>query len=116
MLRGVTIDFFGVSAKFWGLVVMGGSMMILIFLPWLDRSPVKSLRYKGMASKTMLGLFAFSTVALGVLGVKPADWAPYWVTPVLTITYFSYFLFMPIYTSLEATKTVPERVTMGAGH
>ena len=110
MLRAVTIDFLGMSAKFWGLVVMGGAIVIVFFLPWLDKSPVKSLRYKGPISKFMLATFAISFLALGVLGAKPADWAPSWAAPVFTIIYFSYFIAMPFYTKIEKTKPVPDRI------
>lgn len=110
MLRAVTIDFLGMSAKFWGLVVMGGAIVIVFFLPWLDKSPVNSLRYKGPISKFMLALFTISFLALGVLGAKPADWAPFWAAPLFSIIYFSYFLAMPFYTKMEKTKPVPDRI------
>ncbi len=110
MLRAVTIDFFGVDAKLWGLIVMGGAIVIVTFLPWLDKSPVNSLRYKGRPSKVMLMLFAISFLVLGILGTKPADWAPFWVAPLFTIIYFGYFLAMPIYTRMEKTKPVPTRI------
>lgn len=65
MLRAITYPFFGVDAKFWGVVVMGGAIAILFVLPWLDRSPVKSMRYKGWMSKLWLAIFAVSFVILG---------------------------------------------------
>ncbi len=110
MLRAVTIDFFGIDAKLWGLVVMAGAIIIVFFLPWLDKSPVNSLRYKGQASKVMLMLFAISFIVLGILGTKPADWAPFWVAPAFTIVYFSYFFAMPIYTRIEKTRPLPARI------
>ena len=110
MLRAVTVDFLYLDAKFWGLIVMGGAILIVFFLPWLDRSPVNSMRYKGRISKAFLMIWTISFLCLGVLGVKPADWAPSWVSPVLTIIYFSYFFLMPFYTRWESCKTVPERI------
>ncbi len=77
MLRAISFDFLGTSAKFWGLVVMSGAIGLVAFLPWLDRSPAKSMRYKGWASRIMLALFASSFVVLGVLGAHPADWMPF---------------------------------------
>jgi len=110
MLRAITFDFLGMSAKFLGLIVMGGAIVIVFFLPWLDKSPVKSMRYKGPISKFMLALFVISFLVLGVLGAKPADWAPSWVAPTFTVFYFLYFFAMPFYTKMEKTKTVPERI------
>ncbi len=115
MLRSVTIDSFGLDAKVWGLIIVSGAMLVLFFLPWLDRSAVLSMRYKGWPSKIMLMLFAVSFVFLGVLGAKPADWAPAWVAPALTTIYFAYFLAMPVYTKLEKTKPVPGRIGAKSG-
>ncbi len=100
-----------VPDKFGGVVAMGGAIVVLFLLPWLDRSPVKSIRYRGVMYKTALAVFAVSFVALGWLGMQ----AP---TPVLTglsrlfsILYFAFFLLMPFYTKWDKTKPVPERVT-----
>ena len=100
-----------VPAKFMGVLAMGGAIVMLFLLPWLDRSPVKSIRYKGIISKIALTIFAISFVALGWLGTQPA-------TPVLTnfarmfsVLYFSFFLLMPIYSKIDKTKPVPARVT-----
>lgn len=111
MLRAITYPFFGVDAKFWGVVVMGGAIAILFVLPWLDRSPVKSMRYKGWMSKLWLAIFAVSFVILGVCGALPADAQPSWLAPLCTALYFAYFVLMPFYTRMESTKPVPERVT-----
>jgi len=113
MLRAVTIDILGLNSMMWGMIIILGAMILLFFLPWLDRSPVTSMRYKGWMSKTMLMLFAISFVSLGILGAKPADWAPAWVAPFFTFVYFAYFLAMPIYTKLEKTKPVPTRIGGG---
>jgi ubiquinol-cytochrome c reductase cytochrome b subunit len=117
MLRATTIEWFGGSAKLWGFIVMAGAIAIMFVLPWLDRSPVKSWRYKGAATKFALISFAIVFIFLGYLGAKPADlvilgiegksWAQW-----LTIAYFAFFVLMPVYTTMEKTKPVPERVTM----
>jgi len=111
MLRAVTYPFLGVDAKFWGLVVMGGAIAILFVLPWLDRSPVKSIRYKGMLSKLMLAAFLVSFVVLGYLGALAPTAGRTLAAQIFTVVYFAYFLLMPFYTRMEGTKPVPERVT-----
>ncbi|MEH6650167.1 MAG: cytochrome bc complex cytochrome b subunit [Motiliproteus sp.] len=111
MLRAVTYPLFGVDAKLWGVIVMGGGIAVLFVLPWLDKSPVKSIRYKGMISKVMLAVFAVSFVVLGVCGALPAADQPSWLAPVATLAYFVFFLAMPWYSKIDSTKPVPERVT-----
>lgn len=112
MLRAITYPLFGVDAKFWGFVVMAAAIAIFFVLPWLDRSPVKSWRYKGWMTKVAIFSFAISFVCLGYLGLQPATpekktWAQFF-----TLIYFLFFLLMPFYTTFEKTKPVPERVTM----
>lgn len=111
MLRAVTFPMFGLDAKFWGVVVMGAAIAILFVLPWLDRSPVKSIRYKGWLSKLWLAILIVSFVILGVLGVLPATEGRTIVSQICTVLYFAYFILMPFYTRMERTKPVPERVT-----
>ncbi|MGO3057578.1 MAG: cytochrome b [Halomonas sp.] len=111
ILRAINFSIFGLDARFLGVVFMGGAIAVLFVVPWLDRSPVRSMRYKGWLSKLMLGLFGVSFVALGVLGVLPSTPVRTHLAQLFTATYFAYFLFMPIYTRLEKTKPVPERVT-----
>jgi len=96
---------------FLGVVVMGGAIAILFVLPWLDRSPVKSIRYKGMISKLALLSLIVSFVILGYLGVVIATPERTLLARILTAVYFGYFILMPWYTSIEKTKPVPERVT-----
>jgi ubiquinol-cytochrome c reductase cytochrome b subunit len=108
MLRAVP-SFAGTQV--WGVLVMGASIVILFFLPWLDRSPVKSIRYKGLISKIMIALFVIDFLVLGYLGMQPATPGRTLVAQIGTIFYFLFFLAMPIYTKLEKTKPVPERVT-----
>jgi ubiquinol-cytochrome c reductase cytochrome b subunit len=95
---------------------MGALLMLLaivafFLLPWLDRSKVKSIRYKGLLSKIFLALFVIAFVALGYLGLMPAEGVYVFWARVFTIIYFAYFVLMPWYTSFERTKPVPERVT-----
>ncbi|MEZ7972146.1 MAG: cytochrome bc complex cytochrome b subunit [Pseudomonadales bacterium] len=112
MLRAATFPLFGLDAKFWGLVVMAGAIALPVVLPWLDKSPVKSIRYKGWGSKIFLAVFIISFFILGYLGVQHPTPARTLVAQVCTAIYFGYFLLMPWYTSVEKTKPVPERVTM----
>ena len=112
MLRAATYPLFGMPAKFWGLVVMGGAIIIPALLPWLDRSPVASIRSKGLASKWMLGLFVVSFVILGYLGITPPSPVATAAAQVFTVLYFAYFVLMPWYTRVEKTKPPPDRVTM----
>jgi ubiquinol-cytochrome c reductase cytochrome b subunit len=108
MLRAVP-SFMGTQV--WGVIVMGASVLIIFFLPWLDRSPVRSIRYRGPIYKTMLGIFVVSFIALAVCGLKPPSGIYPNLAKVCTITYFSFFLLMPWYTKYERVKPVPERVT-----
>jgi len=100
-----------VPDKLMGVVAMGGAIAVLFVLPWLDRSPVKSMRYKGWMSKVWLLIFCISFVILGVLGVLPATETRTLVARICTVLYFAYFILMPFYTRMEKTKPVPERVT-----
>lgn len=102
-----------VPSKLGGVIAMGGAIAILFVLPWLDKSPVKSIRYKGWMSKVWLAIFVVSFVGLGYLGAVPADPIKTVISQVLTILYFLFFLLMPIYTSIETCKMPPKRVTGG---
>lgn len=101
----------GVPDKFFGVVAMGLAIVVLFLLPWLDRSRVRSIRYKGWGSKIMLALFAISFVRLGMLGMSEGTVAQTWETRAWTLVYFGFFVLMPFVTSREKTKPVPERVT-----
>ncbi len=113
MLRAVTIPLFGIDAKFWGLLVMGGAIAILFVMPWLDRSPVKSMRYKGWYSRIALMMFVVSFLILGVLGTQDVSPAKTLLAQIMTVIYFGYFIAMPWYTRIEQTATPPERITSG---
>ncbi|TWH77540.1 ubiquinol-cytochrome c reductase cytochrome b subunit [Azomonas agilis] len=100
-----------VPDKLMGVMAMGGAIAMLFVLPWLDRSPVKSMRYKGWLSRIALIAFCISFITLGVLGVLAPTPERTWVSRVCAVVYFAYFLLMPLYTSIEKTKAVPDRVT-----
>ncbi|MCE0912824.1 MULTISPECIES: cytochrome b [unclassified Pseudomonas] len=100
-----------VPDKLFGVIAMGAAIAVLFVLPWLDRSPVRSMRYKGWLSKIWLLVFCVSFVILGVLGVLAPTPGRTLLSQVCTVLYFAYFLLMPFYTRLEKTKPVPERVT-----
>jgi ubiquinol-cytochrome c reductase cytochrome b subunit len=104
-----------VPDKFWGFIAFAASVAIPFLLPWLDRSPVKSWRYRGTTTKVMLVLFVASFIILGVLGVKAPTDARTLLAQICSIIYFAFFLLMPIWTSMEKTRPVPERVTTDGG-
>ncbi len=111
MLRAVTYTLFGIDAKFWGMLVMFGAIAILFVLPWLDKSPVKSMRYKGTFSRVALLSFVVAFLILGVLGTQSVSPAKTLLAQMMTLVYFGYFFAMPWYTRAETTSTPPERVT-----
>jgi ubiquinol-cytochrome c reductase cytochrome b subunit len=104
-----------VPDKFLGFLVMAAAIAILFVLPWLDRSPVKSMRYKGTISRVMVLVFVAAFVILGVLGVKSPTPERTFLAQVCTIIYFGYFIGMFFWTKMETTKPVPERVTTDGG-
>lgn len=97
--------------KFMGLIVMAAAIAIMFVLPWLDRSPVRSIRYKGTLSKIAVTVFVISFISLGYLGHSPVSTLYTLLARIFTFTYFAFFLLMPFYTKLEKTKPLPERVT-----
>ena len=90
---------------------MGGAIAIMFVLPWLDRSLVKSIRYKGWMSKGFVVAFAISFIILGILGALPSTDGRTLLAQVCTFIYFAFFILMPFYSKAEKTKPVPERVT-----
>ncbi len=112
ILRANTVNFFWLDAKLWGVIFMGLGVMILFLLPWLDRSPVKSIRYRGCIYKTALAIFVVAFLILGYLGVQPVSPGRTLVAQVCTVLYFLFFALMPFYTKWDKTKPVPDRVTM----
>jgi len=97
--------------KLMGVIAMGAAIAVRFGLPWLDRSPVKSMRYKGWMSKIWLWVFCISFVILGVLGVLSPTPERTLLSQVCTFLYFAYFILMPFYSRLEKTNPVRERVT-----
>lgn len=108
MLRAIPPMF---NSQFPGVVVMFAAIFIMFLLPWLDRSPVKSIRYKGTLTKVAIALFAISFIVLAWLGLEPATPTKTILARFFTLIYFLFFLLMPIYSKLDKTKPVPERVT-----
>ncbi|HIM87603.1 MAG TPA: cytochrome bc complex cytochrome b subunit [Gammaproteobacteria bacterium] len=117
ILRAVTFEWLPGGAKLWGVMAMGLAIVLFFFLPWLDRSKVKSIRYRGWMYKTILTLFAVTFVMLGYLGTKnPGHIDLIWFKNVVwaqigLVIYFAFFLLMPIYTQLDRTKPEPDRLT-----
>lgn len=97
--------------KLIGIACMGGAIILLFFIPWLDRSPVRSMRYKGLFSRISLGLFVFSFLLLGYLGTAPFSPLLLFLARLGTVLYFSYFILMPLYTRMESHRPVPLRIT-----
>ena len=111
LLRAVTYPLFGIDAKFWGVVAMGAGVLIFFFLPWLDRSPAKSIRYRGPIFKAALTIFVICFFILGYLGVLPPTPVRTAVAQVCSVLYFAFFLLMPIYSKIDKCKPEPDRVT-----
>jgi len=99
------------GSQFPGVAAMGIAVLIFFALPWLDKSPVKSIRYRGPKFKIALTLFVFAFIGLGILGVLPATPLYTLISQILSVVYFAFFLLMPWYTKNDTTKPVPERVT-----
>lgn len=111
MLRAVTVPLLGLDAKFWGMLVMFGAIAILFVVPWLDRSPVKSMRYKGWYSRIALLIFTASFLILGYLGTLGTSPGRIALAQICTVLYFLFFFLMPWYTKKEHTFPEPLRVT-----
>ncbi|MCW9079758.1 MAG: cytochrome b N-terminal domain-containing protein [Gammaproteobacteria bacterium] len=99
------------NSQFPGVVVMFGAIIVLFFLPWLDRSPVKSIRYKGPIFKIAVAIFVVTFVMLAWLGMQASTPAKTLLAQIFTALYFAFFLLMPFYSKMDKTKPVPERVT-----
>ena len=103
-----------IDAKFWGVVVMGGAVIIMFFLPWLDYSPVRSIRYRPNWHRWMYGAFVVNFFVLGYLGVQPVSDIGARVSQIGTLFYFGFFLLMPWWSRLGTFKPVPDRITFAA--
>ncbi|MFA0811383.1 ubiquinol-cytochrome c reductase [Microbulbifer epialgicus] len=106
ILRAVTMDIGPLTAKFLGLVAMGAAIAVLFVLPWLDKSPVRSIRYKGWLPKGLLLLFAAVFIILGYLGVKSPTPERNFLSQVATLFYFAFFLTMPVWTNPKSRKGI----------
>jgi ubiquinol-cytochrome c reductase cytochrome b subunit len=108
------LGFFAIDAKFWGVVAMGASVMIFFAMPWIDNSPVRSIRYRPGWHKTVYGVFISIFIVLGYFGVLAPSAAGQLVSMVGTLIYFGFFLLMPWWSAMGEFKTVPDRVTFEA--
>ncbi len=99
-----------VPNPFGGVVAMGCAVVLFFFLPWLDQSPVKSIRYRGLSSRIALAVFTLSFLILGYLGTQPPNPVTANLARIFSVIYFLYFLLMPVYTRVEKTLPEPERV------
>jgi len=116
MLRAVPAF---LHTQFWGVLVMAAAVLIFFFLPWLDHSRVKSIRYKGRYYKIALALFVISFIVLGWLGTQPTDFlgsigkmeVAVFLARLFTVVYFAFFLLMPWYSRIDKTKPEPERLS-----
>ncbi|WP_026639254.1 cytochrome b [Bordetella petrii] len=103
-----------IDAKFWGVVAMGGAVVILFFLPWLDHSPVKSIRYRPTWHKWLYGIFIVNFLVLGFLGTQAPTDVYNLMSQVGTLIYLGFFFLMPVWSRLGTFKPVPDRVTFHA--
>jgi len=99
-----------VPDKLWGFILFGLSVMLPIFLPWLDRCRVRSIRYRGWMYKTALSVFVVTFITLGWLGLQAATPTYVLLARIFSVLYFAFFLLMPFYTAMDKTKPVPDRV------
>lgn len=97
--------------KLMGVIAMFASIGVFFFLPWLDRSPVKSIRYRGILYKIALALFVISFFILGYLGTIPPSPALTFLAQICSVVYFGFFLLMPFYTKIDKCKPIPDRVS-----
>ena len=103
-----------IDAKFWGVVAMGGTVVILFFLPWLDHSPVKSIRYRPTWHKWIYGIFMVNFLVLGYIGTQPPSPPLNITSQIGTLLYLAFFFLMPVWSRLGTFKKVPDRVTFHA--
>jgi ubiquinol-cytochrome c reductase cytochrome b subunit len=104
------------ESKFWGVVVMGSAVLSLCFLPWLDRSPVKSIRYRPFFHKVLYAVFVAAFLILAFLGTKPPSPVATLIAQICTLVYFAFFLGMPFWTPRGKFKRPPERVRFKPHH
>ena len=111
VVGALALGFFVLDAKFWGVVAMGASTLIFFALPWIDNSPVKSMRYRPGWHSTVLIVFVAVFLVLGYFGVQAPSPVANRLSQIGTLLYFAFFLFMPWWSAMGTFKPVPERVT-----
>ncbi len=116
VILGMCGGFFLLDAKFWGVVAMGASTLIFFALPWIDQSPVKSIRYRPLWHKVFYGVFVVAFLVLGYFGVQAPSPTAERLSQLCTLIYFGFFLFMPWWTQVGTFKQPPERVTFKPHH
>ena len=99
------------GTQVWGVLALFAAVVLLFFVPWLDKSPVRSIRYRGPIYKVALMVFAVNFIVLGYCGMKPPVQPFKGISVVGTIIYFAFFLLMPWYSRIDRTKPEPARVT-----
>ena len=114
VIGAMVIGFFVLDAKFWGVVAMGASVMIFFAMPWIDHSPVSSIRYRPDWHKYVYGVFVVVFLILGYFGVQAPSPMSERLSQVCTLLYFGFFLFMPWWSAMGKCKPVPDRVTFSA--
>jgi ubiquinol-cytochrome c reductase cytochrome b subunit len=105
------LGFYAFDPKVWGVVLMGTSVMIFFFMPWLDRSPVRSIRYKGPITKAAIALFVIAFFVLGYLGTQAVTEERTLAAQIGTAVYFLFFFLMPWYSKMDKCRPEPERIT-----
>ena len=110
----LVLGFFTLDPKFWGVVLMGVSVMIFFAMPWLDHSPVRSMRYRPTWHFALLIAWVVAFLILGYLGTQPPTPAATVIAQVLTLFYFAFFALMPWWSRMGTFKPVPERITFAA--
>ncbi len=111
---GLVLMLVNIDPKFWGVVSMGGGVVIMFFLPWLDNSPVKSIRYRPDWHKYLYAVFVVNFLILAYLGMQPPSPLGGRVSQVGTVLYFGFYLLMPWWSRLGQFKPVPDRVNFKA--
>jgi ubiquinol-cytochrome c reductase cytochrome b subunit len=113
-VAALCIGFVVLDAKFWGVVAMGASVMIFFAMPWIDNSPVRSIRYRPSWHKYLYALFVVVFVVLGYFGVQAPSPVSERISQACTLLYFAFFLLMPWWSAMGQPKPVPERVTFAS--
>jgi ubiquinol-cytochrome c reductase cytochrome b subunit len=114
VVAAMAVGFLALDAKFWGVVAMGASVMIFFALPWIDQSPVKSIRYRPSWHMAVYAVFVVVFLMLGYFGVQAPSPVSERLSQICTLLYFGFFLFMPWWSRLGKPKPVPDRVTFAA--